>query len=155
MDNGSNGSLNVYPTLDAIQEFKVLTSNYGAQYGRTASCTVQVTTKSGTERLHGNVYDFVRNEAFNSRNYFDVGTRAPLYRRQDFGGTIGGPLTNPGVYNSKRDETFFFFSEEFRLEKTPTDYNQAVPSLKERGLVMTAQGIRQNLTPPVASGLVS
>ena len=153
--NGASSTLMVYPSLDAIQEVKVLTSNYGAQFGRTASGTVQVTTKSGSERLHGNVYDFVRNEAFNSRNYFDVGTRAPLYRRQDFGGTIGGPLTIPGVYNSKRDKTFFFFSEEFRLEKTPTDYNQAVPSLKERGLVMTAQGIQKNMTPPVASGLVS
>jgi hypothetical protein len=153
--NGAASTLMVYPSLDAIQEVKVLTSNYGAQYGRTASGTVQVTTKSGTEKLHGNVYDFVRNEAFNSRNYFDFGTRAPLYRRQDFGGTIGGPLTIPDVYNTKRDRTFFFFSEELRLEKTPTDYNQAVPSLKERGLVMTAQGIQKNLTPPVASGLIS
>ncbi len=153
--NGASSTLMVYPSLDAIQEVKVLTSNYGAQFGRTASGTVQVTTKSGTERMHGNVYDFVRNEAFNSRNYFDFGTRAPLYRRQDFGGTIGGPLTILGVYNSKRDKTFFFFSEEFRLEKTPTDYNQAVPSLKERGLVMTPQGIQKNMTPPVASGLVS
>jgi hypothetical protein len=153
--NGASSTLMVYPSLDAIQEVKVLTSNYGAQFGRTASGTVQVTTKSGTERLHGNAYDFVRNEAFNSRNYFDVGTHAPLYRRQDFGGTIGGPLTIPGVYNSKRDKTFFFFSEEFRLEKTPTDYNQAVPSLKERGLVMTPQGIQKNMTAPIASGLVS
>src|SRR5882757_52698 len=101
--SGAASTLIVYPSLDAIQEVKVLTSNYGAQYGRTASGTVQVSTKSGTDRLHGNVYDFVRNEAFNSRNYFDVGTRAPLYRRQDFGGTIGGPLIIPGMYNSKRD----------------------------------------------------
>src|SRR4029077_3488807 len=76
--NKASSTLMVYPSLDAIQEVKVLTSNYGAQYGRTASGTVQVTTKSGTERLHGNVYDFVRNEAFNSRIYFDVGTHAPL-----------------------------------------------------------------------------
>jgi len=126
--NGASSTLMVYPSLDAIQEVKVLTSNYGAQYGRTASGTVQVTTKSGTERLHGNLYDFVRNEAFNSRNYFDfvgfappapgqrvgqkIGGKAPLYRRQDFGGTIGGPLTIPRVYNTRRDKTFFFFSEE-------------------------------------------
>jgi hypothetical protein len=146
----------VYPSLDAIQEVKVLTSNYGAQFGRTASGTVQVTTKSGTTALHGNVYDFVRNEAFNARNYFDVGTfvvnkygqtevikKAPLYRRQDFGGTIGGPLFIPRVYNTKRDKTFFFFSEEFRLEKSPTEYNQAVPGLKERGLILTPQGTIQ------------
>lgn len=153
--NGASSTLMVYPSLDAIQEVKVLTSNYGAQFGRTASGTVQVTTKSGTEKLHGNLYDFIRNEAFNSRNYFDPPGRSPLYRRQDFGGTIGGPLVIPHVYNSKRDKTFFFFSEEFRLEKTPTDYNQAVPSLKERGLVMTPQGIRENLGPPDQNGRVS
>ncbi len=153
--NGASSTLMVYPSLDAIQEVKVLTSNYGAQFGRTASGTVQVTTKSGTEKLHGNIYDFIRNEVFNSRNYFDAPGRAPLYRRQDFGGTIGGPLTIPHLYNTKRNKTFFFFSEEVRLEKTPTDYNQAVPSLKERGLVMTPQGIEENLSSPNANGLVS
>ena len=154
--NGASSTLMVYPSLDAIQEVKVLTSNYGAQFGRTASGTVQVTTKSGGNHLHGNAYDFVRNEFFNSRNYFDIDNHAPLYRRQDFGGTIGGPLTIPHVYNTKRDKTFFFFSEEFRLEKTPVEYNQAVPSLKERGLVMTAQGIQRNLSPPsINGGLVS
>ncbi len=154
--NGASSTLMVYPSLDAIQEVKVLTSNYGAQFGRTASGTVQVTTKSGGSHLHGNIYDFIRNEVFNSRNYFDLGSNAPLYRRQDFGGTIGGPLTIPHVYNTKRDKTFFFFSEEFRLEKTPTEYNQAVPSLKERGLIMTANGIQTNLSPPsINGGLVS
>jgi hypothetical protein len=153
--NGAASTLMVYPSLDAIQEVKVMTSNYGAQFGRTASGTVQVTTKSGTAQLHGGLYDFIRNEAFNARNYFDPPGCAPLYRRQDFGGTVGGPLIIPGIYNAKKDKTFFFFSEEFRIEKTPTDYNQAVPSLKERGLVMTAQGIRENLSPPNASGLVS
>ena len=153
--NGSSSTLMVYPSLDAIQEVKVLTSNYGAQFGRTASGTVQVTTKSGTEKLHGNLYDFTRNEAFNARNYFDPPGRVPLYRRQDFGGTLGGPLTIPKIFNTKKDKTFFFFSEEVRMEKTPTDYNQAVPSLKERGLVMTPQGIEENLGPPNSSGLVS
>lgn len=153
--NGASSTLMVYPSLDAIQEVKVLTSNYGAQFGRTASGTVQVTTKSGTASLHGNLYEFIRNEAFNSRNYFDPPGGAPLYRRQDFGGTIGGPLTIPGVYNPKKEKTFFFFSEEVRLEKTPTDYNQAVPSLKERGLVMTPQGIEPNLSAPNPAGLVS
>jgi Carboxypeptidase regulatory-like domain len=153
--NGASSTLMVYPSLDAIQEVKVLTSNYGAQFGRTASGTVQVTTKSGGNRLHGNAYDFIRNEVFNSRNYFDVGSSAPLYRRQDFGGTIGGPVTIPHVYNTNKDKTFFFFSEEFRLEKTPTEYNQAVPGLKERGLRMTAQGVQENLSAPDANGTVS
>jgi Carboxypeptidase regulatory-like domain/TonB-dependent Receptor Plug Domain len=136
--NGAESTLMVYPSLDAIQEVKVLTSNYGAMYGRTASGTVIVTTKSGTPQFHGNAYDFVRNEVFNARNYFDETAKAPLYRRQDFGGTIGGPLYVPGVFNSKKDKTFFFFSEEFRVEKSPqgpggsSDFNQAVPTLQER-----------------------
>ncbi len=169
--NGASSTLIVYPSLDAIQEVKVLTSNYGAQFGRTASGTVQVTTKSGSAKFHGNLYDFIRNEAFNSRNYFDVvyttppppgqlvgghtfGTEAPLYRRQDFGGTIGGPLTIPGIYNTKKDKTFFFFSEELRLERSPTQYNQAVPGLKERGLTLTPQGIRKNLQVNAGTGVV-
>ena len=136
--NGAESTLMVYPSLDAIQEVKVLTSNYGAMYGRTASGTVLVTTKSGTPQFHGNLYDFARNEFFNARNYFDQTKKAPLYRRQDFGGTIGGPLYIPGVFNTKKDQTYFFFSEEFRLEKSPqgpggtTDFNQAVPTLLQR-----------------------
>jgi len=118
--NGAASTLIVYPSLDAINEVKVLTSNYGAQYGRTASGTVVVTTKSGENfggKYHGAAYEFLRNEFFNSRNYFDQGAHAPLYRRHDFGGTFGGPLTIPSVYNTKKDKTFVFFSEEFRLEK--------------------------------------
>ena len=66
MDNGSNSSLNVYPSIDAIAEFKVLTSNYGAQYGRNGSGTVEVETKGGTNAFHGDAYEFVRNDAFNA-----------------------------------------------------------------------------------------
>jgi Carboxypeptidase regulatory-like domain len=132
--NGAESTLMVYPSLDAIQEVKVLTSNYGAMYGRSASGTVLVTTKSGTPHWHGGLYDFVRNEFFNARNYFDETTKAPLYRRQDFGGTIGGPLYIPRVLNVKKDKTYLFWSEEFRLEKTPQEFNQAVPTALERGI---------------------
>jgi hypothetical protein len=141
--NGAESTLMVYPSLDAISEVKVLTSNYGAQYGRSASGTVLVTTKSGGTSFHGGAYDFVRNEFFNARNYFDETTKAPLYRRQDFGGTIGGPLYIPGVFNTKKDKTFFFWSEEFRMEKTPQEFNQAVPTLGERTLI-TGAGLNVN-----------
>ena len=130
--NGSNSTLIVYPSLDAIQEVKVLTSNYGAMYGRTASGTVLVATKTGTQDFHGDGYYFGRNEALNARNFFDETQGAPLYRRSDLGGTIGGPLYIPNRYNTKKDKTFFFFSEEYRLEKSPYQYNQAVPSMAER-----------------------
>jgi hypothetical protein len=126
--SGAESTLVVYPSLDAIQEVKVLTSNYGAQFGRTASGTVQVVTKSGGNQWHGNGYEFLRNEFFNARNYFDQTTKAPLYRRNDFGYTIGGPL--------KKEKTFIFFSEEFRFEKSPSelrsDFNHAVPTVSER-----------------------
>ena len=137
--NGNKSTLIVYPSLDALSEVRVLTSNYGAMYGRTASGTVLAETKSGTNQFHGVAYEFLRNELFNARNYFDAPGRTPLYRRNDFGATLGGPLYIPGIYNEKKDKTYFFFSEEFHLERTPialggdkTAYNQAVPSQAER-----------------------
>ena len=102
MDNGSNGTLNVYPSVDAISEFKVLTSNYGAQYGRNGSGTVEVETKSGTKAFHGDAYEFVRNDYFNAQNYFNSrlagGTgKAPPYKKNDYGYTVGGPVYIPGA----------------------------------------------------------
>ena len=93
MDNGSNSTLNVYPSVDAISEFKVLTSNYGAQYGRNGSGTVEVETKSGTKAFHGDAYEFVRNDAFNANNFFNSSDRGgtgttPPYKKNDFGYTL-------------------------------------------------------------------
>ncbi len=130
MDNGSNGSLNVFPSVDAIAEFKVLTSNYGAQYGRNGSGTVETELKSGTSHFHGDLYEFVRNDDFNAKNYFD--SSRPSYKKNDFGGTIGGPVYIPGVYNKDKQKTFFFYSEEWRREITPANFNQPVPYSQER-----------------------
>ena len=69
--NGNQSTLTVYPSLDALSEVQVLTSNYGAMYGQSASGTVIATTKSGTNQFHGVAYEFIRNEFFNARNYFD------------------------------------------------------------------------------------
>jgi hypothetical protein len=146
--NGSQSTLIVYPSLDALSEVQVLTSNYGAQYGRTASGTVLAETKSGTDVLHGNIYEFIRNEFFNARNYFDLTKKAPLYRRNDFGATLGGPVFIPGIYNGK-GKTFFFFSEEFRFERTPTPYNQAVPSVAER--TGNFSDVCPFVTPPIGA----
>src|SRR5215469_14730084 len=104
MDNGSNNTLNVYPSLDAISEFKVLTTNYGAQYGRNGSGTIEVETKGGTKQFHGDAYEFVRNDYFNALNYNDMtshgGNGQPTpYKKNDFGYTIGGPVFIPHVYN--------------------------------------------------------
>jgi hypothetical protein len=139
MDNGSNNTLNVYPSLDAIAEFKVLTSNYGAQYGRNGSGTVEVETKSGTNRFHGDAYEYVRNDFFNARNFFDPtadangkSLGAPPYKKHDFGYTFGGPVFIPNHYNTSKQKTFFFWSEEWRRENTPTTFSVAVPSAAER-----------------------
>ena len=137
MDNGSNSTLNVYPSVDSIAEFKVLTSNYGAQYGRNGSGTVEVETKSGTKAFHGNAYEFVRNDAFNALNYADMtshggsGKIAP-YKKNDFGYTIGGPVFIPGLYNKDKQKTFFFWSQEWRRERVPGSFNTAVPYSAER-----------------------
>ena len=131
MDNGSNTSLNVYPSFDAIGEFTVLTSNYGAQYGRNGSGTMEVETKSGTKAFHGDAYEFNRNDAYNARNYFQ--TSVPPYKKNDFGYTIGGPVYIPGVYNKNKEKTFFFWSQEWRRERVAGQvFNVNVPSTQER-----------------------
>jgi len=137
MDNGSNGTLNVYPSVDAISEFKVLTSNYGAQYGRNGSGTVEVETKSGTRAFHGDAYEFVRNDMFNAQNYFNStaagGTGVvPPYKKNDFGYTVGGPVSIPHVYNQSKEKTFFFWSQEWRRDRVPNTFNLPVPYSAER-----------------------
>jgi carboxypeptidase family protein/TonB-dependent receptor-like protein len=132
MDNGSNVTLNVYPNVDAIAEVRVLTSNYGAQYGRNGSATIETATKSGTKDFHGDLFEFVRNENFNARNFFAA--ERPAYKKNDFGYTLGGPFVIPGIYNAKRDKTFFFWSQEWRRERVPAQvFDQPVPSDAERG----------------------
>jgi hypothetical protein len=129
--NKDHTSLIVTPSIDSIEEVKVLTSNYGAKYPSSGNGTTLITTKSGTDRYHGSVYEFLRNEMFNAKGYFDVTNGAPLYRRQDFGGTYGGPLSIPHLFDTK-GRTHFFFSEEVRMETDPYAYRKAVPSLAER-----------------------
>ena len=121
MDNGSNFSLNVYPSVEAIAEVQVLTSNYGAQYGKNGSGTVEVETKSGTNAFHGSVWEFARNEAFNAHNYFDpVGTPVAGYHKHDFGYSVGGPLW--------KNHTFFFWLQNWRREVVPFNFFNFVPS---------------------------
>jgi hypothetical protein len=131
MDNGSNGTLNVYPNVDAIAEVKVLTSNYGAQYGRNGSGTIETVTKSGGKEFHGDVFEFFRNDDMNARGFFQ--TTRPEYKKNDWGYTLGGPLFIPGFYNKHKDKTFFFFSEEWRREVVPGQtFHSQEPSVGEQ-----------------------
>jgi hypothetical protein len=148
MDNGSNGTLNVYPNIDAIAEVRVLTSNYGAQYGRNSSGTIETVTKSGTKDFHGDLFEFLRNDDFNARNFFQ--TSVPEYKKNDFGFTVGGPVYIPKVYNREKNKTFFFYSEEWRREIVPGGtFNQQVPSAQER------QGNFSDVCPKAGSAVNS
>ncbi len=128
LDSGSNANINVYPNIDALAEVRVLTSTYGAQYGRNGSGTIEAVTKSGTNRFHGEGFEFIRNAAFNAHNYFDLpGQAKAYYNKNDFGYIVSGPI--------KKDKLFFFWSEEFRKENVPYVYNNPtvfLPTADER-----------------------
>ena len=116
LDGGNNNNLlnNSYvanPNPDAIQEFSVLESNYDAEYGRNAGGVVSVVTKSGTNSLHGTAYDYLRNTDLNANDFFsnEIGAPRNDLKRNQFGGTIGGPIIIPKVVNG-RDKLFFFFA---------------------------------------------
>jgi outer membrane receptor protein involved in Fe transport len=105
MVNNRHNYVNVYPSLDAIEEFKVQTGNYSAEYGGNAGTNVNIQIKSGTKQFHGNLFEFFRNEALDARNYFAPAPQPKNKLRQNqFGGTLGGPVW--------KDKTFFFASYE-------------------------------------------
>src|SRR5665213_3357359 len=106
-----------FPFPDAVQEFGVQTSNYSAEYGMSAGGVVSVTTKSGTNQLHGDAFEFVRNRVFDARNYFAKATD-PLKRNQ-YGFTLGGPVVLPHLYHG-RDKTFFFFGYQGTQQRDAT-----------------------------------
>src|ERR1700676_5358198 len=98
--NGAPGSvLGGSLGVDAIEEFSVITSNYEADYGKTSGGVVNAITRSGTNQIHGSAYEFIRNSALDAPNYFDSG-KIPPFKRNQFGGTIGGPIV--------KNHTFFF-----------------------------------------------
>jgi len=122
-----------FPFPDSLQEFSVETSNYSAQYGQNSGGVVNVVTKSGTNQLHGDAFEYVRNREFNARNFF-ARTVDPLKRNQ-FGVTLGGPVYIPGLYNGK-DKTFFFFGYQGTILREMTGANSAfVPTqAQEQGV---------------------
>ncbi|MBV8551057.1 MAG: carboxypeptidase regulatory-like domain-containing protein [Acidobacteriaceae bacterium] len=116
LDGGNNNNLlnNSYvanPNPDAIEEFRVLESNYSAEYGRNAGGIVSVVTKSGTNSLHGTAYDYIRNTDLNANDFFsnELGQPRNDLKRNQFGGTIGGPIFIPKVFDG-RNKLFFFFA---------------------------------------------
>ncbi len=118
-----NASVGVNTSIDSIREFKVETSTYSAEFGRTAGAQINVVSKSGTNRFSGTLFDYVRNDIFDANNFFTAPDEDKKLRRNQFGGTLGGPLPflNFGeggpVFSSGRDRTFFFVSYEGTRER--------------------------------------
>ena len=121
----------VQPTPDSIQEFRVLTNTFDAEYGRNSGSVVNVVTKSGTNQFHGNLYEFFRNKVLNAQGYFD--TTKPQFNQNQFGGTFGGPI--------KKDRTFFFTSYEGRrIRQGVPSQVVTVPTVAERPSATQAFG---------------
>src|SRR3954470_4219729 len=108
----SNGP-GVFPSIDLVQEYKVQTNNFSAEFGNTGGGVINVVTRSGTNQVHGSAYDFLRNDKFDANDFFANRAGIPIspLRFNQFGATLGGPVVIPKVYNGK-DRTFFFFSYE-------------------------------------------
>lgn len=113
----------VSPSIDTIQEFKVQTSTFGADSGRQAAI-VSVISKSGTNEFHGNLYEFLRNRAFDARNFFSLDSRSEDRKRNQFGGTIGGPIV--------RNRMFFFGGYEGNRQRVASVRNSLVPTAAQR-----------------------
>lgn len=125
---------NILPNPDAIQEFRVQTNSYNAEYGRYASGIINVLTKSGTNQFHGSAFEFLRNTVFNANDWGSTLARAPFHRNQ-FGGTIGGPI--------KHDKAFFFVSYSGLRQATSTFLSGArVPTALERAGNFTASATK-------------
>ena len=114
----------IQPSPDSISEFRVISHNYDAEFGRNSGSVINVITKSGSNALHGSVYEYFRNTVLNAKGYFDPET--PDFKQNDFGGVLGGAI--------RRDKTFFFSSYEGRrLRQGITSDPVTVPTLQERG----------------------
>jgi hypothetical protein len=140
-DEGSASTFNTYPNLDTIAEFRISTSNYGADMGKHAGANIEMATKSGTKDFHGDAFEYVRNDVFDANDYFinrnsldPAGGNAPKtpLKWNDFGYTIGGPIYIPGHYNTDKSKTFFFWSQDWRRYRQGQVIGAGVPSLLER-----------------------
>ncbi len=121
------------PSVEALQEFKVTTSAVPAEFGRTTGGVESFTTKSGTNNFHGSLYDLFRNEDLNAKEWFQNfrGQPKDIDKKNDYGGSVGGPVWIPKLYHG-RDKTFFFFSWEQFRQKQGSTATSTVPTDQER-----------------------
>ena len=133
----------IQTSIDALQEFSVQQNAFSAEFAR-AGGSFNVTTKSGANKLFGNVFEFLRNDKVDSRNFFSP-TRAILKRNQ-FGGTLGGPVVIPHVYDG-RNKTFFFVSYEGGRLRQGQIFNSTVPTAAQRSGDFSAPGLNRIYDP--------
>lgn len=119
--------------IEAIQEFN-LESQFGAEYGRNSGSVVNIITKSGTNRLHGSAFGFLRNSALDARNYFNTESHKSVFQNSDFGAALGGPVV--------KNKTFFFGAYEGQRERVGSDFLLLVPTTQQ---IATARGIAQTI----------
>jgi len=135
IDNNSNdnGGVVLRTNVDAIQEFKLQTNSYSAEFGRSGGAVVNAIIKSGTNRYHGNVFEFFRNSALDARDYFEPPTDTKAsYKQNQFGGTIGGPII--------QDKLFWFADYQGTRIRNPLNWNSLVPTAAERAGDFSAPG---------------
>jgi len=142
---GDWGGVMYVPAVDAVQEFKIQTNAFTAQYGWSSGNVINVVGKSGTNQIHGDVYDFYRNSALDSKNFFNQGEK-PLFHRNQFGATIGGPLW--------KNKTYFFGYYEGLRSATPTTTQAVVPTAGQLQGDFSAQLGAQLTDPATHSPLV-
>jgi outer membrane receptor for ferrienterochelin and colicin len=124
-DVGSNRTILIYPSIEAIAEFKLLTNSYGPEYGQASGGVINLITKSGTNDFHGSVFYSGRNSALAATEYFAARTgKKDQLQRHDYGFSIGGPV--------KKEKLFFFYSEEWNKEKRGITRSACVPTAAER-----------------------
>ncbi|MGH9644100.1 MAG: TonB-dependent receptor domain-containing protein, partial [Terriglobales bacterium] len=127
------GGTNSLVSVDAMQEFRIQTSTYAPEFGRSPGAQISIVTRSGTNQFHGSAFDYLRNDVLDANDWFGnfEKLKKPEERQNDFGGVLGGPITIPGLYNGK-DKTFFFFSYEGLRLRLPQVLQTYVPDLTAR-----------------------
>uniref|UniRef100_Q01TK2 TonB-dependent transporter Oar-like beta-barrel domain-containing protein n=1 Tax=Solibacter usitatus (strain Ellin6076) TaxID=234267 RepID=Q01TK2_SOLUE len=135
LDRGGAGGISVMPSVDAIAEFRQLTSNYSAEYGLSSAGTMTMVFKSGTKQFHASGWEFVRNEDLDANTYFRnaAGVANPLNRLNTYGFNVEGPVFIPKLYNVKKEKTFFFYNMEWRKAVTGGALNTTVPLTSQYG----------------------
>jgi len=135
LDRGGSGNISVMPSIDAIGEFRALTSNYSAEFGLASGGTLTMVFKSGTKDFHGEGWEFFRNNDLDANNFFSnrAGQPIPELRQNIYGFNIGGPVFIPKVYNRNRERTFFFYNQEWRKIVQGGSINQQVPLASQYG----------------------